>query len=102
MGFALGRVGLSLDDFCRLYVDEFEAVCQAYSEALAEEFRASWERARTIVAILIQPYSKKAIKAQDLIRFPWEVQPAGSKAESLAHLERLRRRGSRKAPSGQR
>lgn len=102
MGFALGRVGLSLDDFCRLYVDEFEAVCQAHSEALTEEFRASWERARTIAAILILPYSKKTIKAQELIRFPWEAQPAGSKAESLAYLEKRRRRGSRKAPPGQR
>lgn len=46
LGHALGCVGLSLDDFCRLTPSEFGAVCKAWLERQEQTMQDGWERMR--------------------------------------------------------
>ena len=34
--------------------------------------RSAWERMRMLATICVQPYSKKRLKATELMRFPWD------------------------------
>lgn len=97
MGYALGRIGLSYDDFCRLLPEEFEQIGKAYSERCAEENRMEWERMRVLATITIQPHVKGKMTPQKLLPFPWEKrvkanQKPVSKAEDKARLEALVKR----------
>ncbi len=98
MGYALGRIGLSYDDFCRLLPEEFEQIGKAYSERCAEENRMEWERMRVLATITIQPHVKGKMTPQKLLPFPWEKNKGQegkkpvSKEEGRARLEALVKR----------
>ncbi len=49
--------------------------------------RSAWERMRMLATICVQPYSKKRLKATELMRFPWD----DTKGRSLP--QPLQRRG---------
>lgn len=62
--------------------------------------RSAWERMRMLATICVQPYSKKRLKATELMRFPWDdtknspsQPPRGggelSKDEALRRFEAL-------------
>ena len=89
LGHALGCVGLSLDDFCRLTPGEFEAVCKAWHDLHEDEMRDSWERMRMSATIGIQPHIKGKITPEKLLPFPWEK----SKKRPSHPRCRLKRRG---------
>ena len=72
MGIALGCIGLSFDDFCRLDYEEFENICGAWHEHAETACRGEWERVRTLAAIIIQPHVKKAVTPKKLLPFPWD------------------------------
>lgn len=72
MGVALGCIGLSFDDFCKLDYDEFESICKAWSENAETAYRDDWERARLMATICIQPHIKKRITPQKLLPLPWD------------------------------
>lgn len=82
LGFALGCVGLSYDDFACLTPEEFAAVCKSYNSGVENRERSEWERVRTAVSILIQPYMKKRVSPADILPFPWDK--AGADIKSLA------------------
>ncbi|WP_302612343.1 hypothetical protein [uncultured Muribaculum sp.] len=69
---AVGCIGLSLDDFCKLGYGEFESICKAWREMREDECRDAWERARTVAAISIQPHIKKKITPVQLLPLPWD------------------------------
>ena len=72
LGRAVGVVGLSLDDFCRLSPGELSAVLQAHGEWSQLESREEWERMRMGACITIQPHVKGKLTPQKLLPLPWE------------------------------
>lgn len=92
LGYALGCIGLSYDDFCRLTPEEFGAVSKAYQEYREAEYRGEWERMRLLATITIQPHVKKKMTPQALLPFEWDRQKPKaefvSKDEDKKRLER--------------
>jgi len=73
LGFALGCVGMSLDDFCRLRQEELESVLKSYTSQRDFIIHDGWERMRHHAAVSIQPHVRKKIRARDLFHFGWDV-----------------------------
>ncbi|WP_303031774.1 hypothetical protein [uncultured Duncaniella sp.] len=63
---------MSIDDFCRSEIDEFESICDAWRKMREAQYHDSWERTRTLAAICIQPHIKKRITPRQLIPLPWD------------------------------
>lgn len=104
LGFALGCVGLSLDDFCLLRQEELESVFKVYTSERDFFVRDGWERMRQHAAVSMQPHVRKRISARDLFHFGWDdttvdgkkveesstpLSSAESKARFLRRLGRL-------------
>ena len=68
----MGCMGMSMDDFCRCAPSEFYAAYEAWSEMRQQDDRGRWERARMQCLCTLQPYSKKQLKAEDIMQFPWD------------------------------
>lgn len=47
---------------------------EGYNERENRKEQTEWERTRWQTAVLLNPHTKKSIKARDLIVFPWEKQ----------------------------
>lgn len=102
---AVGRIGLSYDDFCGLTPGEFGHIYKAYDEERAWQYRDNWERARLVAAHCVLPYSKKGATIHTICPLPWD---AGSRpmrkaeAEHVSKEEALRRfeEMSKKAENG--
>lgn len=95
MGIAVGSIGMSLRDFCQCTPHEFHCI---YSHWQQTQMREPWERARFVACCILQPYSKKALKATDVCRFGWEEaeqrQPVVESTKE--RFEELRRRAEAK------
>ena len=97
LGFALGCVRLSYDDFCRCTPEEFNGICKAYHNQRETDYKNEWERMRMLATITIQPHTKSKITAQKLLPFPWEeinkksdkIEEKLSKEESKIRFEKL-------------
>ena len=72
---AVGRIGMSIDDFCRCTPLEFSAIAEGWSEGEQHRERAAWERARLQCTCMLQPYSKKKLKPRDVLQFAWDDAP---------------------------
>lgn len=72
LGMAVGRIGMSIDDFCRCTPLEFSAIAESWNEGEQQRERAAWERARLQCTCMLQPYSKKKLKPQDVLQFAWD------------------------------
>lgn len=68
MGFALGVLHLSLDDFCALSPKEFGETCKAYHEEGEREIQLQYEVARWHASIVVSPHCKGKPK----IPLPWD------------------------------
>lgn len=64
---------MTYDDFCQCTFDEFEGICDAWRQMREGESRDSWERARTVAAIIIQPHVRKRITPRQLLPMPWDA-----------------------------
>ena len=94
---AVGRIGMSIDDFCRCTPLEFSAIAEGWNEGEQARQRAAWERTRMQCTCMLQPYSKKGLKPTDVMRFDWDpsrgsgtgerVPDARKKAERLTTKE---------------
>lgn len=83
---------LSHADFCRLTLEQFEAVSRAWNERADAEHRDRWERTRTLAAAMLQPYAKKMLHPKDVLRLPWDKEAEKeAKAERLTLEERKRK-----------
>ena len=67
---------MSVDDFCRCTPLEFSKVYEGWAEAEQRRERAAWERTRMLCTTMLQPYSKRGLKPQDVMRFAWEMRNA--------------------------
>lgn len=83
------------DDFCRLTLEEFSHIYEQYNEREETTERSAWERMRMLATICVQPYSKKRLKATELMRFPWDEEKTHtsdkSKDVEISKDEALRR-----------
>ena len=96
LGFAMGCVGMTYDDFCGLTPEEFRHVADAYHDRQEADSREAWERLRTLAAISIQPHIRRKLTPQQLLPLPWDKPkrkktqaPAVSKEEALTRFKRL-------------
>lgn len=90
----MGCIGMSYECFCRCTPSEFHATWQAWSEMREADERGAWERMRMQCLCSLQPYSSKKLRADDLMRFPWERSEAHedtSEREQLSHEELMER-----------
>lgn len=69
----MGCMGMSMDDFCRCTPSEFYAIHVAWQEIRDSEARSLWERTRMQCLCMLQPYSKKRLRAQDVMQLPWDA-----------------------------
>ena len=100
LGIATACIGLSLNDFCRLTPDEFSYVCKAYTDTSEMRRQESWERARAVATLTVQPHLKHQMSAGKLMPFPWDdkakpspqPKPKKTKEEEKAIFERLAKR----------
>ena len=63
---------MPLEEFSRLYFDEFESICKAWREMKDAQEREAWERTRILAAICIQPHVKEKITPTRLLPLPWD------------------------------
>lgn len=88
-------IGLSLSDFCDLTPPEFEQVCNAYEDHRLNEYQAThrnaWERMRFLALFFLLPYSKKALKVNDIVVFDWE------KKKAIGCADKIKKVNSKKA-----
>ena len=75
---AMGCMGMSYEDFARCTPLEYAAVWRAWHEAAERREQSEWERLRMSCLCMLQPYSKKRLRAEDVMRFPWETESRGS------------------------
>lgn len=73
--YAVGVMGLGLDDFLDLTPFEFMEVKQQFNEHQNDLFRNEWEKTRWLAfrtAYPPQPKGRKEVRATDFVVFPWE------------------------------
>ena len=61
--------------FYDLLPREWANLVDGWNERQNRMMQSEWERTRWMTTILINPHTKKRIKATDLILFPWENEP---------------------------
>lgn len=93
----MGCMHMSLADFMALRPEEFTAAADAWQRLQDADVRRSWEIARTVAAILIQPHVRRRITAQKLLPLPWDRPTAtahgsGGDAPAVPDREEHRRR----------
>lgn len=98
LGYAVGVIGISLDDFGRLTYGEFQEIAKADRERREQEHRDNWERMRMHAVMTMQPHCKRRLTCKGVLPFPWEKEerrkPEGEvldKASALAAYEEYRR-----------
>lgn len=91
LGIAVGRIGMSFDDFCGCDYAEIEAIVTAWREGEEERMRGEWERLRTLAAIAIQPHVKKKITPRQLLPLPWDHGHGESSEQEMTLEERKKR-----------
>lgn len=67
-------MGMSRGDFCASTIEEFEAVCKAWTEQRDSQWRDAWERMRMEAFITIQPHIKPGSRLTParLLPLPWD------------------------------
>lgn len=92
MGIAVGRVGMSREDFERCTPLEFTRIVQAANEKAEVVIRAGWEQTRAQVISVANLFSKNPINMRKAWPFPWDNE-TGNAAEvrkGTSSLERMK------------
>lgn len=66
--------------------------------ALKYDYYASkdqWESARLIAYLIAQVNSKRSLKMEDIIQFPWEVEENGDTSITAEQIEQLRNQANK-------
>ncbi len=97
-------MGLSVDDFLGMDTDEFEAVCNSFSEHEDLQERERWERMRLLGLMSLQPWSKRKLTAEQLLPLPWDKPRDAPKPEhvTMSKEERRKRMEEARAKLGER
>lgn len=78
---------MSLDDFARCTPSEFYAAYEAWNDMRTRDERSRWERTRMQCLCALQPYSKRTLRAQDVMRFPWDGESEEGRVKSSGSEE---------------
>lgn len=78
----MGCMGMSMDDFFQCAPSEFYEAYGAWSEKEERKERSAWERMRMQCLCSLQPYSSKKLRADDLMKFPWEGKSEEGRAKN--------------------
>lgn len=97
LGIAVGRIGMSFDEFCGYYFEEFSAIVEAWREAEEDKAQGEWERMRTLAAICIQPHVKKKITPKQLLPMPWDKKSQIATNEPKLSIEERKERAAKAA-----
>jgi hypothetical protein len=84
-------MGMALNDFLRLTPKEFSLICERWNEKEDARERSEWERTRMTCLCLLQPHSKKQLKAEDVMSFAWDSKPDRTTGEEVSREDKLRR-----------
>ena len=85
-------MGMSLGDVYSLTVDEFSAIYEAWAEREETDRRTAWEQTRFLALCALTPYSKKKLRPEDVVHFPWEGKKARrspAQRATAADIERI-------------
>lgn len=63
---------MRLDDFSRCTPVEFSEIARAWHDIEERRERGDWERSRMQCICMMQPYSKKKLQPEDVMRFSWD------------------------------
>lgn len=89
---ALGRIGLSYDDFCALTPQQFEEVIRADLDTRDAILHDNWGRMRFHACLTMQPHVKRRLRPSELVEFPWEKEDTPKvEAEQVSREEAERR-----------
>lgn len=88
LGIAMGRVGMSMDDFCRCAPSEFSRIVEAYRLREETAYRAGWEQTRIQVVSVANMFSKHPLRPEKTFPLPWDEKKQAPKGSSS--LERMR------------
>lgn len=85
---------MSLDDFCSMTPHEFYLTLRSWHRTHVEQ---SWEQTRLVACCLLQPWSKKQLRPEDVMRFDWDEKKTASacparKQSTRQRFEELKRR----------
>lgn len=92
---AVGCVGMSLRDFDRCTPFEFTAIMTQWNKCRESEVRLSWEQTRFLAVTQLQPYSKKALRPEDVVTFPWEKKKGPAVMRGTSSRERMEKVAAR-------
>lgn len=87
MGVALGCIGMSLHDFEQCTPSEFRAVFDRWKTDRESMVRMGWEQIRMQCLCSLQPYSRKHLRAKDVMEFPWDNEKTEKTAEDMTVLK---------------
>lgn len=93
LGLAVGCIGMSRSEFAALTPEEFNAIAEQWHANDTRHYRSGWEQARFVALCCLTPYSKRALKPTDIIRFDWETLPEKNNTPlpSKEDFERLKK-----------
>ena len=97
---AVGCIGMPLEEFSKLYFEEFEGIFKAWREMNDAQERDAWERTRILATICIQPHVGKKITPKQILPLPWDKdyrksrtdEPELTAEEQKARFDELRKR----------
>lgn len=73
MGIAMGRVGMSRQDFEHCTPSEFSGIVKEYRDREEALYRDGWERTRVQVVSVANLFSKRGISAKKAFPLPWDT-----------------------------
>lgn len=77
----MGVIGMSLDDFCRMRIEEIDEILRCNGQYRTDEGRRAWEVMRTQAFMTLSPFCKNLPEPRRLLPFPWdEEDPADESA----------------------
>ena len=88
LGVAMGCMHMSLDDFQTLRPAEFIAAADAWQSSQDADVRRSWEIARTVAAILLQPHARRRLTVRSVLQLPWDAPVATRSSQHAPALTR--------------
>ena len=65
-------MGIPPADIYPMDMETLDAAIRAWNDLEEQRYRTSWEQTRFLAHCLLTPYSKKKLRVEDIIRFPWE------------------------------
>ncbi|MBR1436126.1 MAG: hypothetical protein IJ584_13570 [Bacteroidales bacterium] len=83
-------MGLSPEEFGNLTPEELGAISKGWAENRRITERQAWERTRMLAALLLQPYSKKKLKPEDVMTLDETNNPPETQSGKISTPERMK------------